>query len=393
MLRSSKTKRIAALLAAACMVMSAGACGDNNAATDTQQTADTPAPVTEAPSDTTTAKTTSAPKVTTTTTTTPPPLPVMTDAAPDDSWGSFKDLSSTKIDRSSYDDDETYQRVKDALDALGHDPQTYEEYKSINDNMIGWVNVYIPGETDISEPVVQYTDNKYFLTHDFLYRVVKEGAIFADFKCPFTTRTRPANTILYGHNMASGKSFAKITRYCPWYAVGHPTTASNSLNQYTTSPTVTFDTIWEKGTYKVFAAIFVNTEEKNGEVFKYYKQRTIANEGEFYDYLGQIMDRSLFYTDVDLEYGDELLTLSTCYYPLGKANADTRFVVFARRVRDGESEEVDTSKAYLNPDPLYFDYVYKLYGGSWGGRKWDTSKIKGFDEYYEKHETTTATAE
>ncbi len=389
MSKNSKIKRIAALIAAGCMALTAGACGGNEAATsDTSETAG--AEVTTVPEETTTITTTTAPKVTTTTTTTLPPLPVMTEDAPEDSWGSFKNIDSNKLDVTSYDTEEQYQKVVSALEALGHDPQTYDEYHSINENMIGWINVYIPNETDISEPVVQYTDNKFFLTHDFLYRVVKEGAIFADFKCQFTTRTRPANTILYGHNMASGKSFAKITRYCPWYAVGHPTTASNSLNQYTTSPTVTFDTIWEKGTYKVFAAIFVNTEEKNGEVFKYYKQRNIANEGEFYDYLGQIMDRSLFYTDVDLEYGDELLTLSTCYYPLGKANADTRFVVFARRVRDGESEEVDTSKAYLNPDPLYFDYVYQLYGGSWGGRNWDTSKIKGFDEYYEKHPTTTA---
>ena len=51
MLRSSKTKRIAALLAAACMVMSAGACGDNNAATETE-TAETPAESTEAPAET-----------------------------------------------------------------------------------------------------------------------------------------------------------------------------------------------------------------------------------------------------------------------------------------------------------------------------------------------------
>ena len=96
------------------------------------------------------------------------------------------------------------------------------------------------------------------------------------------------------------------------------------------------------------------------------------------------MDRSLFYTDVDLEYGDELLTLSTCYYPFGK-EVDTRFVLFARRVREGESAEVDTSKAYINDDPLYFDYWYQLYGGSWGGRKWDTTKVKGLDKFLETH--------
>lgn len=357
---SNNFKRFAAAFSAVCVIAAAGSCGESKApeATEAPETTTT----TAAETTTTEATTTKAPKITTTTTTTLPPLPVMTDEVPGD--------------------------APDIGLAAGSDvPQTFEDYHNINKDMIGWINIYIPGEVDINEPVVQSTDNKYYLTRDFSDREVKEGAIFADFKCTFTTRTRPANTILYGHNMASGKSFAKLTRYCTWYKAGQ------GISQYVAAPTVTFDTIWEKGTYKVFAAIFVNTEEKNGDVFKYYKQRTIANEGEFYDYIGQIMDRSQFYTDVDLEYGDELLTLSTCYYPLGKENADTRFVVFARRVREGESEEVDTSKAYVNPDPLYFDYWYQTHGTKWGGRKWDTSKVKGFDEYYAAHSDTANTTE
>ena len=389
----AKLKKITAAAAAVCTLLAAGSCGDNSNAPDATETA--AEEVTTPTEATTTSVTTRAPIITTTTTTTPAPLPVMTDDAPEDSWGVFKGLNSADLNASQYDSDDLLKKVQDAIDALGHDPVTFEEYSSINEDMIGWINIYIPGETDISEPVVQTDDNKYFLTHDFLYRVVKEGAIYADFKCKFTTRTRPANTILYGHNMASGKSFAKLTRYCTWYKYGQ------GISQYLAAPTVEFDTIWEKGTYKVFAAMFVNTEEKNGEVFKYYKQRTIANEGEFYDYIGKIMDRSQFYTDVDLEYGDELLTLSTCYYPLGKENADTRFVVFARRVREGESAEVDTSKAVINPNPLYFDYYYKVNGGSWNGRNWDADpdstdttkfhlKIKGFEEYYKAQETTVS---
>ena len=362
MSKTGKFRKTAAAAAAISMILAAGACGDNtvnnNDVPEDQSSATETAETTPAES-TTTEKTTKAPLVTTTTTTTLPPLPVMEDEVPGDA---------------------PYLDLEAGMTA----PKTFKEYHDINEDMIGWINVYIPGEVDINEPVVQGEDNKYYLTHDFMGKEVKEGAIFADFKCTFTTRTRPANTILYGHNMASGKSFAKITRYCTWYKAGQ------GISQYVAAPTVKFDTVWEEGTYKVFAAIFVNTEEKNGEVFKYYKQRTITSEGEFYVYIGKIMDRSLFYTDVDLEYGDELLTLSTCYYPLGKENADTRFVVFARRVREGESEEVDTSKAYVNPSPLYFDYYYKVNGGSWAGRKWDTSKVKGFDEYYKTHETTAA---
>ena len=361
MSRTGKFKRIAAAAAAISVMLAVASCGDNNNSPDaTSTSAETSTPE----ESTTTAKTTKTPLVTTTTTTTLPPLPVMTDEVP----GDAPDIG---------------------LQAGAAVPATFEDYYGINGDMVGWINIVIPNEVDINEPVVQCDDNKYYLTHDFSGNEVVEGAIFADFKCKFTTRTRPANIILYGHNMASGKSFAKLTRYCTWNT-SKITGTRLGISQYIASPTVEFDTVWEKGTYKIFAAMFVNTEEKNGEVFKYYKQRNIANEGEFYDYIGEIMDRSLFYTDVDLEYGDELLTLSTCYYPLEKKNADTRFVVFARRVRDGESAEVDTSKAYENPSPKYFDYYYQVNGGSWAGRNWDTSKVKGFDEYYKSHETTAS---
>lgn len=331
MAQFKKMKKALALLMAVCMVSGVSACGEQ------QNVEENSSSVTEAPKDETTTKaTTTAPKVTTTTTTTLPPLPVM----------------------EKYDTEEWYQK---------------------NNDMIGWIQI---DGTPIDFPVLQCDDNKYYLTRDFDRNEVKQGAIFADYKCTFTTRTRPANTILYGHNMISGPSFAKVTTYCPWYS--DYSRKNMNINQYLTAPTIKFDTIWEEGTYKVFAAMYVNTQEKHGEVFKYYKQRDIKNETEFYTYITKIMDRSLFYTDVDLEYGDELLTLSTCYYPFGK-EVDTRFVLFARRVREGESAEVDTSKAYINDDPLYFDYWYQLYGGSWGGRKWDTTKVKGLDKFLETH--------
>ncbi len=355
-MKTRKTKRFAAVLAAVCVLL-ASSCGGNEQATEAATGEVTTVP----PETTTTERTTMAPIVTTTTAvTTLPPLPAMTGEVPGDH-------------------------------AEYGDPKTYEDFYNVNNDMVGWINIEIPGEVDINEPVVQGENNTYYLTHDFNGNEVKEGAIFADFKYKFTTRTRPANIILYGHNMASGRSFAKLTRYCVWNT-SKITGQRLGISQYIASPTIKFDTVWEQGTYKIFAAMFVNTQTKNGSVFKYYKQRKIPNEKQFYDYIGNIMDRSMICTDVDLEYGDELLTLSTCYYPLGKENADTRFVVFARRVREGESEEVDTSKAYENPDPLYFDYYYQVRGGSWGGRNWDTSKVKGFDEFYKAQEAAQATA-
>ena len=58
------------------------------------------------------------------------------------------------------------------------------------------------------------------------------------------------------------------------------------------------------------------------------------------------MERSQIITDVDIKYGDEFITLSTC----SNEFEPSRFVIMARKVREGEDPSVDVSKAYLNPN-------------------------------------------
>ena len=337
-----KLRRFTAAFAALAIVLSISACGETD--TPAEDTSGDDAAVTTTAAeenDGSSVTTTTLPLVTTTTTTTAT-LPVLSD---------------------------------------------YEAKYTENEDIVGWIKLEA---ANIDDPVVQADDNKYYLTRDFNGNDYQNGSFFVDYKCQFTTRTRPANTIIYGHNMVTGPSFAKLTRYYDARLNGD---YANRLDFYINNPTIEFNTIWdtERSEYKVFACMFVNTMEEHGEVFKYYKQRDIANEAQFLEYIAQIMDRSVFYTDVDLEYGDEILTLSTCYYPFGKA-VDTRCVVFARRVREGESAEVDTSKAYINDSPLYFDYYYQVNGGSWAGRKWDTSKVKGLDDYIAQYPNSLAAA-
>ena len=56
--------------------------------------------------------------------------------------------------------------------------------------------------------------------------------------------------------------------------------------------------------------------------------------------------------------GDKILTLSTC----DTVFEDARFVVMARLVRDGESTEVDTSKARVNTNQRFPQAWYDAKG-------------------------------
>ena len=257
--------------------------------------------------------------------------------------------------------------------------ESFAELYETNNDIVGWIRVGSTDDPVINYQVVQAEDNDYYLTHNFLKEEVKRGAIFADFRNNFDKGSLSGNTVLYGHNMWQGDTmFAKLSRY---YDGGVSKGESNDyLSFYKEHPTVTFNTLYENAEWKVFACVLFNTQEEKGEVYPYNHILDFANADEFNNFVIDIMDRSVLWTDVDLTYGDSILTLSTCYYPFGKTNADTRVAVFARKVRPGESTEVDVSKASRNPNPLKFEYQYQVEGGSWDGSVWDKSHLLSFEE-------------
>jgi|GEM_PF-3271256 len=251
-----------------------------------------------------------------------------------------------------------------------------EYMKKLNSDFIGWLTI---ADTPIDQPVVQASNNTFYLEHDFYgrYDYSKIGTTFADYHVPVTSTLRPDNLIIYGHNIRTGVGLAKITNYYP--------ARYGSLNFYLKHPTFKYESAYGgQSNYVVFAGMFVNTEKKHGEVFNYFKFRNFSSESQFYRYFEQVFDRSVFYNpDLDIKYGDKFLTLSTCYYPMG-ADVDTRFVVFARELRSGE-KTVSTANAYTNRSPLYFDYYYKVNGGSWQGRKWSESLMQGYSAWKKKN--------
>lgn len=239
--------------------------------------------------------------------------------------------------------------------------------KATNPDTRGWIKIT---GTRVNNVVVQSTNNSYYLDHDFYGNSSITGTIYSTYKNKWDGTDD--NIILYGHNMLSGDFFAALGHYAPNDASREP------LAFYKVHPTVMLATPdGGSETYKIFAGMLVNTQERYGEVFDYTSKTKFKNTDDFNNYILEVMDRSWFFTDVDLCYGDKLLTLSTCIFDYGK-NLELRWVLFAREVRDGENPSVDVSKAYENPSPLYFDYYYRVYGGSWDGRKWPAEMIQGY---------------
>ncbi len=225
--------------------------------------------------------------------------------------------------------------------------------------------------TYLNDVVVQGKDHEEYLNKAFDGSESISGTVFSHKKNKWNGKDE--NIILFGHNMMNGDRFASVRYYIPYDGSREP------IAFYKVHPTIMLATPdGGSQTYKIFAGVLANTQQQYGEVFKYANKTSFKNQDDFNNFIINIMDRSWFYTDVDLQYGDQLLTLSTCYWPLGE-EVDTRWVIFARKVRPGESEYVDTSLATRNYGAKLFDYYYSMIGGQWYGSNWDTSKLKGYE--------------
>lgn len=111
--------------------------------------------------------------------------------------------------------------------------------------------------------------------------------------------------------MKNGSMFADLCNY-------------TDKNFYEEHKTIQFDTLSSLGQYEVVAVFKFNT---NKEDFRYNECCTM-NEKAFKDFMSQVNARQLYDTGVDAEYGDQLLTLSTCEYTYNNG----RLVVVAKKV-------------------------------------------------------------
>lgn len=183
-----------------------------------------------------------------------------------------------------------------------------------NHDFIGWVTIQ---DTKVDYPVMQNMDeNEYYIHRNFDQTYDGSGLPFLDFRCDYQKPT--ANLLIYGHNMKAGTMFAQIMKY-------------DDQKFYEAHPTFRFDTLDEDGEYEVVAAFYSQIyAEDDTSHFKYYKFFDAENKEEFDDYVSNVIRLSAIDTGIVPEYGDELITLSTCAYH----TEDGRFALVARKIKD-----------------------------------------------------------
>lgn len=227
-----------------------------------------------------------------------------------------------------------------------------QSYYDQNNDTAGWLTL---AGTNIDDVVLQSDDNDYYLSKDFYENYSQAGSIYVDYRCAVNTydHLQCDNVIIYGHNQADGSMFGTLQKY----KLKHSDTSKFQF--YLDHPTFTFSNLYEEYTYKIIALFVIEAlpeQTSDGDFFDYHNYIVFNEERSFDRFIENIEKRSQIITGVDVQEGDKFMTLSTC----SNEFEPSRFVVIGRRVRDGESPEVDTSLAQLNtnakePD---WDYIY-----------------------------------
>ena len=177
-----------------------------------------------------------------------------------------------------------------------------------NPDCVAWITIE---GTVIDYPVMYRPGQKnYYLHRDFNGRHVSAGALFIAENCNPDTSD---NVIIYGHHMNSGKMFAALNKY-------------KKQSFYENHRRIVYETLNGTEIYEIICAF--TTRVYTGHDFQYYAFSKANSPAEFDAYVNACRSRSWYDTGKTAQYGDKLLTLSTCEY----SQKNGRMVVVAKRI-------------------------------------------------------------
>lgn len=164
------------------------------------------------------------------------------------------------------------------------------DLRGINPDVVGWLQVY---GTNINYPVVQTTNNSYYLTHQLDKKKNSAGWVFMDYRNHVEEFDK--NTIIYAYGRVNNTMFGSLRKVITdsWYR--------NPKNYIVRMSTNYENTVWQ-----VFSTYKIKTTSDYTDVM-------FNDDREYTDFLNMLKRRSVHNYNVDLTPSDKIITLSTCY--------------------------------------------------------------------------------
>lgn len=181
------------------------------------------------------------------------------------------------------------------------------ELRKINNDTVGWIKI---DDTNINYPIVQSTNNDFYLNHSFNKTENNAGWVFMDYRN--NSNKYDKNTIIYAHNRKDKTMFGTLKKLLKnnWY--------HNKTNNIIKISTIRYNTLWQ-----IFSIYTIdNTND--------YLKIKFDNNDEYQDFIEQIKNRSIKKFNTTITTKDKLLTLSTCH------GSEKKLVVHAKLIKKEE---------------------------------------------------------
>ena len=181
----------------------------------------------------------------------------------------------------------------------------FDELKKKNNDTVGFIKV---NGTNVNYPIVQTTDNSYYLKHAFDKSQNSAGWVFADYRNDMVNFDK--NTVIYGHSRSNQTVFGSLKKVLnkSWYG--------NKDNHVIKLSTPTENTLWQ------IVSIYTIKPES-------YYITTKFSDKQFKEFIKTIKNRSEIDFSGTLNENDKILTLSTCEDVAGT----TRLVIHAKLIK------------------------------------------------------------
>lgn len=223
-------------------------------------------------------------------------------------WNLFKILKANWDERR-----ESEQMIE--IGNIPEDPEAaftvnWEGLREVNDQVKAWI---IVPDTNISYPIVQGSDNEFYLNHTFAKEPNYAGAVFIDRlnKPDFSDN----NTFIYGHNVKHETMFSQLEKFM------------------------------EKDFFESHKYVYIFTPDQNYkcEVISFhstydgspYYRFGISDLQMWKEYIQLLQDPNIngyVRNDVSLGESDRVVTLSTCSFEIGNEPSERRYLMHLKLI-------------------------------------------------------------
>ena len=166
----------------------------------------------------------------------------------------------------------------------------FSELIKKNPDTVGWISL---SGTNINYPVVQTTNNDFYLNHTFDRSYNQAGWVFADYRNSVDGNDK--NMIFYAHGRVDGTMFGTLRNVL--------------TNGWLNNPdnfTVRTSNARENALWQVFSVYHIETTTD-------YIKTGFNDDQDFQSFTNMLINRSAFNFHTNVTGTDHILTLSTCY--------------------------------------------------------------------------------